>query len=399
MERDFVGKKEFPIKCEIGRGLEGAIVNNTQIGYVNGKEGRLCYRGISIEDLAKYSLFEETAYLLLFGKLPKRDELNGFQEKLKVSRSIPQGIVEMIKILPKDTHSMNLLMSAVAALAGYDKESQKVTLESEKEVAIRIISKIATVTAAISRIKKGKEVIEPREDLSHAENLVYMITGEVDESRPSLRGVDEEISKAIDMALILHADHGMSGSTFTCMVIHASLSDFYATIAGGIGSLKGPLHGGANERVIKMLQEIGTPSNVEEWYGRERKLHHKIPGFGHRIYHAHDPRARIFKEYCHRVATTEEIKNLLAIAERLEEVEIRELGEKKGIFPNVDFYSGIVYKALGLETSLFTPLFAVSRVAGWTARVLEYMPENRIFRPRAEYYGPLKQEYIPMEKR
>ena len=389
MEREFVGKKEFPIKCEIGRGLEGAVVNNTQIGYINGKEGRLCYRGISIEDLAKYSSFEETAYLLLFGKLPKRDELDGFKEKLKVSRSIPPGIVEMIKILPKDTHSMNLLMSAVAALAGYDKESQKVTLESEKEVAIRIISKIATVTAAISRIKKGKEVIEPREDLSHAENLVYMITGKV----------DEEISKAIDMALILHADHGMSGSTFTCMVIHASLSDFYATIAGGIGSLKGPLHGGANERVIKMLQEIGTPSNVEEWYRRERKLHHKIPGFGHRIYHAYDPRARIFKEYCHKVATTEEIKNLLAIAEKLEEIEIRELGEKKGIFPNVDFYSGIVYKALGLETSLFTPLFAVSRVAGWTARVLEYMPKNRIFRPRAEYYGPLKREYVSIGER
>ncbi|MCK4648426.1 citrate synthase/methylcitrate synthase [bacterium] len=384
-----MGKKEFPIKCEIGKGLEGAIVNNTQIGYVNGKEGRLCYRGISIEDLAKYSSFEETAYLLLFGKLPKSDELDGFKEKLKASRSISPGIAQMIKILPKDTHSMDLLMSAVAALAGYDKESQKVTLESEKEVAIRIISKIATVTAAISRIKKGKEVIEPREDLSHAENLVYMITGEV----------DEEISKAIDMALILHADHGMSGSTFTCMVIHASLSDFYATIAGGIGSLKGPLHGGANERVIKMLQEIGTPSNVEEWYRKERKLHHKIPGFGHRIYHAYDPRARIFKEYCHRVATTEEIKNLLAIAEKLEEIEIRELGKKKGIFPNVDFYSGIVYKALGLETSLFTPLFAVARVAGWTARVLEYMPENRIFRPRAEYYGPLKREYILIEKR
>ncbi len=389
MEKEFIGKKEFPIKCEIGKGLEGAIVNNTQIGYVNGKEGRLCYRGISIEDLAKYSSFEETAYLLLFGKLPKSDELDGFKEKLKASRSISPGIAQMIKILPKDTHSMDLLMSAVAALAGYDKESQKVTLESEKEVAIRIISKIATVTAAISRIKKGKEVIEPREDLSHAENLVYMITGEV----------DEEISKAIDMALILHADHGMSGSTFTCMVIHASLSDFYATIAGGIGSLKGPLHGGANERVIKMLQEIGTPSNVEEWYRKERKLHHKIPGFGHRIYHAYDPRARIFKEYCHRVATTEEIKNLLAIAEKLEEIEIRELGKKKGIFPNVDFYSGIVYKALGLETSLFTPLFAVARVAGWTARVLEYMPENRIFRPRAEYYGPLKREYILIEKR
>ncbi|KKK85974.1 hypothetical protein LCGC14_2767870, partial [marine sediment metagenome] len=287
MKREFVGKKKFPIKCKIGRGLEGAIVNNTQIGYVDGKEGRLCYRGIRIEDLAKYSSFEETAYLLLFGKLPKREELDEFKEKLKTSRSIPGDIIEMIKILPRDTHPMDLLMSAIAALAGYDKESQEVTLESEKEVAIRIISKIATVTAAISRIRKEEEVIEPREDLSHAENFVYMITKEV----------NEEISKAIDMALILHADHGMNASTFTCMVIHSSLSDFYATIAGGIGSLKGPLHGGANERVIRMLQEIGTPSKVEEWYKKERKLHRKIPGFGHRVYHAYDPRARIFKEY------------------------------------------------------------------------------------------------------
>lgn len=389
MEKEFVGKKEFPVTCEVGRGLEGAVVNNTQIGYVDGKEGKLCYRGIRIEDLAKYSSFEETAYLLLFGKLPKRDALDGFKEKLKASRSIPQGIVELIKILPRDTHPMDSLMSAMVALAGYDKESQEVTLESEREVAIRVISKIATVTAAISRIRKEEKVIGPREDLSHAENFVYMITGKI----------DEEISKAIDMALILHADHGMNASTFTCMVLHSSLSDFYATIAGGIGSLKGPLHGGANERVIRMLQEIGTPSNVEEWYKRERKLRHKIPGFGHRVYHAYDPRARIFKEYCHKVATTERIKNLLATAEKLEEVEIRELGEKKGIFPNVDFYSGIVYKALGLEKSLFTPLFAVARVAGWTARVLEYMPENRIFRPRAEYYGPLKQEYVPIEKR
>lgn len=386
---EFVGKKEFPVTCEIGLGLEGAIACNSQVGYVNGQEGRLCYRGLSIEDLVKYSTYEETAYLLLFGKLPSNDELNEFSDKLKDSRAIPDEIVKILEILPKDAHPMDLLMSAVSALAGYDKQSQEVTLESEKEVAIRIISKIATLTAAISRIRKGEEPIAPVEGFSHAENFVNMIMG----------SVDDEIAKAIDISMIIHADHGLNASTFTCMVLHSSLSDFYATIAGGIGSLKGPLHGGANERVIKMLKKIGSPENVEEWYKNERKLHHKIPGFGHRVYHAYDPRARIYKEYCHKVATADKVKNLLVTAEKLEEVEIRELGQEKGIFPNVDFYSGIVYTALGLDPALFTPLFAVARTAGWTARVLEYMPENRIFRPRAEYYGPLKQEYIPIEER
>jgi citrate synthase len=389
MEKEFVGKIDFPVKCDVGKGLEGAIACNSQIGYVNGQEGRLCYRGLSIEDLVKNSSYEETAYLLLFGKLPTKSELDEFSGKLTASRDVPKSIIDFLKVLPKDTHPMDALITAISALAGFDEQSQAMTLESEKEVAIRIISRIATLTAAISRIRKGEEVIGPKKDINHAENFVYMITGEV----------DEEMVSAIDKSLIIHADHGLNASTFTCMVIHSSLSDLYGTIAGGIASLKGPLHGGANERVIKMLMEIGSPENVEEWYKKERQLHHKIPGFGHRVYHAYDPRARIYKEYCHKVASTDDVKNLLTTAEKLEEVEIRELGAEKGIFPNVDFYSGIVYTALGLEPALFTPLFAVSRVAGWTARVLEYMPENRIFRPRAEYFGPLKEEYIPIEER
>ncbi|MFC2061534.1 citrate/2-methylcitrate synthase [Elusimicrobiota bacterium] len=389
MTNEYVGKVEFPVTCEIGKGLEGAIALNTLVGYVNGIEGKLYYRGISIEDLVENSSYEETAYLLLFGKLPKKEELEEFDKKLKAARAVPDGIIEMLKILPKETHPMNMLMTAMTALSGYDEQSQEVTLESEKEVAVRIIAKIATVTAAISRIRKGEDVVPPREDLTHAENFVYMIRGEV----------NSELAEAIDVSLIIHADHGLNASTFTCMVIHSSLSDFYATIAGGIGSLKGPLHGGANERVIGMLEKIGSPDNVEEWYAQERKLHHKIPGFGHRVYSAYDPRAKIFNKYCQKVATTDDVKKLLITAEKLEEVEIRELGAQKGIFPNVDFYSGIVYKALGLENSLFTPIFAVSRAAGWTARVLEYLPANRIFRPRAVYYGPLQQEYIPIEKR
>jgi citrate synthase len=389
MNKEFVGKKEFPITCEVGKGLEGAIVTNTQVGYVNGKEGRLSYRGFSIEDLVNNSTYEETVYLLLFGKLPKKDELERFTEQLKEQRQVPEQIIQMIKILPKDMNPMDLLMSTVAALSGYDDKAQEVTAQSEKEVGIKIISKIATLTAAISRIRKGEEPIAPRKDLSHAQNFVYMVMGDV----------SEQIAQAVDKSMIIHADHGMNASTFTCMVIHSSLSDFYATIAGGIASLKGPLHGGANEQVIKMLKKIGSPENVEDWYKKEREQHHKIPGFGHRVYKAYDPRARIFKEYCHNVTVTDEIKVLLATAEKLEKVEIRELGQKMGIFPNVDFYSGIVYTALGLGTELFTPLFAVSRVAGWVARVLEYMPENRIFRPRAEYYGPLSQEYVPMDKR
>ncbi len=388
---EFYGKVEFPVTCTIGRGLENAIAANTRVGYVNGKLGKLYYRGYSIEDLARYSTYEETAFLLLYGHLPNKKEFEDFSMKLKENRDVPEDVVYFLKKQPVEVDPMNLLMSGISLLAGYDDLTDVGTIESEREVAIKIISKIATLAAMIGRIKCGKNPIKPRDDLTHAENFLYMITGEV----PS-----EYNARAFDVALILHADHGMNASTFTGMVIHSGLTDMYSSIAGSIGCLKGYLHGGANERVIYMLEEIGDVNNVEKWYWEQRKQKKKIPGFGHRVYKTYDPRARILKKYAIKFCKEDKLQNLCKIADALEKVVINDLGKTKKIFPNVDYYSGLVYMGIGIHQKyMFTPIFAVARSAGWAARIIEYMEDNRIFRPRANYYGPLDLEYMPIEKR
>ncbi len=375
-----------------GKGLEGAIVCNTQIGYVNGPKGWLIYRGYNIFDLAEKSCFEEVAYLLLFGELPKEKELEEFKSKLIGYRSVPKVVIDVLKQIPvRITHPMSALRTAVSVLGTLDATAEDMSIEAQTEIAIKLIAQLPTIAGAISRLRQGKAVVPPDPSLSHAGNFYYMLTGE----KP-----DDAIERIMDISLILHADHGMNASTFTSMVISSSLSDMYSAVVGGIGSLKGPLHGGANERVVYMLEEIGKVDRVESWFEEALKAKRKIMGFGHRVYKAYDPRARILKPIAKFLAERyPDMMELYDIAEKLDEVVCKKLGETKRVFPNVDFYSGLVYRSLGIKTEMFTPIFAVSRVAGWTARVLEYLRDNRIFRPRAVYTGPIRKEYIPIKER
>ncbi len=391
-EPQLVGEVTWPVEVKIGKGLEGAIACTTKVGYVNGSKGWLIYRGYNIFDLAEYSSFEETCYLLLYGKLPTQKELDEFNAKLVANRAVDKAVIDVLKMIPTaKTHPMSALRTAVSVLGTLDEKAEETTVEAEREVAIKLIAKMATIAAAIARIRKGEEPVEPDSSLSHAGNFLYMMSGK----KP-----DPTFERIMDVALILHADHGMNASTFTTMVVNSSLSDMYSSVVGGICSLKGPLHGGANERVLYDLEEIGDPSNVEAWFRKARETKRKVMGFGHRVYKAYDPRARILSPLAKLVSEKDPAnKKLYETAVKLDEIVCKELGVEKKVFPNVDFYSGIVYRSMGIETAMFTPIFAVSRVSGWTARALEYLAENRIFRPRAVYTGPVKADYVPIDKR
>ena len=387
---DYIGGIEWPVTVEIGPGLEGAITNETMVGHVGGEKGTLLYRGIDVRELARKSTYEETAYLLLFGRLPKKTELNYFKSELKAHRRIPKEVLEAMSHLPREVHPMSALRTAVSLLGCLDLHSDDTTnVESETRVAVRLIAQLPVVAAAVGRLLEGKKHIPPDKFLDHSANFLYMLTGE----KP-----DEEAARIMDMTLILHADHGMNASTFTAMVIHSSLSGLYSAVVGGIGSLKGPLHGGANERSLEELLKLESEEAAKEYVENAIAKKQKIMGFGHRVYRTWDPRAVILREYAEKLSKERGQEKLLAVAETVEKLVIEAYG-KKGIYPNVDFYSGLVYKALGIPMRMFTPIFAVSRVAGWTARVIEYMPRNRIFRPRAKYVGQLDAPYVPIDER
>ena len=380
---------EYTESIEYAKGLEGVIVNESKIGYVNGAEGQLNYRGLNIEILAESSTFEETAFLLLCGYLPNRTELSEFKLKLSKNRQLPPEIINLLRFsIPTDSHPMGALRTAVSLLGNLDKDAEKeFSAEHFLETGIRLVGVIPSIVAAYARIRAGKEPIDPDLDLAHTENFLYMYFGVKPESK---------VVKLMDVAMILHADHGMNASTFTGLVTMSSQSDLYSSVTAAIGSLKGPLHGGANERAIKMLQNIPSINDVESFVHEYQAQKKRFMGWGHRVYKAYDPRARIFGKLAANVASGE----IYAKAKKLEEIllEKLKLGDK-GIFPNVDFYSGAVYSALGIETDDFTPIFAMSRITGWIARMIEYIPMNRIFRPRAIYTGELKSKYISIDDR
>ncbi|HEX9654495.1 MAG TPA: citrate synthase/methylcitrate synthase [bacterium] len=382
----------WPVEIKIGKGLEGAIANATKIGYVNGAKGWLVYRGFNCFDLAEKSTYEETAYLLLFGKLPSATELQDFNQRLNDHRRVPQRVLQVLQsVMAPYTHPMSAMQAGVSILANLDEDTNDTSVARETEIAIKLIAQLATIAAAIARIRQGMAPLAPNLDLSHAGNFLYMMTGQ----KP-----DEFTERAMDLALILHADHGMNASTFTTMVVNSSLSDMYSSVVAGLGSLKGPLHGGANEQVIYTLQEIGSPEKVKSWYLKTRESKRKIMGFGHRVYKAYDPRARIFGPIAKLMAERNPaIRSLYETAAELERAVCSELSAEKKIFPNVDYFSGIIYSAMGIEPAMFTTIFAVSRVAGWAARALEYLADNRLFRPRAGYIGPIKAEYVAIGKR
>jgi len=383
MEKKFYGQAEY------AKGLEDVIVAESSIGYVDGQKGWLVYRGIEIQELAEKSNFEETTYLLLYGKLPTATELQDFKDKLKARREIPEQVYEVIKATPPTCHPMGALRTAVSFLGCLDPRAEDTSLDYYNEVGLNLISQMATIAAAIQRHRQGKPFVKPDNSLDHTENFLFMCTGEKPEPLAT---------KVMDICMILHADHEMNASTFTCMATISSLTDFYSSICAGIGSLKGPLHGGANEEVIKLIQEIGTVDRVDEVIDKMISEKKKIPGFGHRVYKAYDPRATVLKKFSEEVCTLKGMRHLYEIAKKIEDKLIPIYGAK-GIYPNVDFYSGTVYYALGIEPAMYTPIFAVSRISGWVARVLEYLPVNRIYRPRAIYTGPMEAKYVPIEQR
>ena len=424
----------WPLDCTVGPGLEGAIACESKVGYVNGAKGWLIYRGYNIFDLCAYSSYEEVCYLLLHGRLPMEAQLRKFKAKLRLYQHMPQTLRRIMSFPIEQMNTMAALRlgtnmmrqefterdlrsarpSLLDAIYSDEDSIPMETMPTGEEHAIyeferrarkrrvqygasgldacyHLIAGVATVSAAISRLREGLMPIEPDPGLSHAANYLQMITGR----RPT--PIEERV---MDVALILHADHGMNASTFATMVVASTLSDIHFSVGSGIAALNGPLHGGANEEVLHMLSEIGGPDHVDAWFRNACRQKRKIVGFGHRVYKAYDPRARVLGPLAKYMAKKRKsARPLIRTAERLEKLVVSSLGKTKGVFPNVDFYSGIVYQCMGLPPEMFTPTFAVARVAGWTGRVLEYLEHNRIFRPRAMYTGRFDQEYVPIAQR
>jgi len=375
-------------------GLDGIPVAESGISFVDGKHGRLEYRGIDIEELAERSSFEETCFLLLYGHLPKADELESLVAEFRRHRRIKYSIRDMIKCFPESAHPMDALQSSVAALGMFYPVEQDIdTKQADEDMvhlsSIRLIAKMPTLVAAHARMRRGDDPISPRDDLSHAANFLYMLTGK--EPEPLLERI-------MDVALIVHAEHTLNASTFSAMVTGSTLADPYTVISAAVGTLSGPLHGGANEEVLEMLDEIGSVENAEGYLNRKLQNREKISGLGHRVYKAKDPRATLLQELYGDLTRKYGEDPTYAIAKRIEALSRSTLGAK-GVCPNVDFYSGIVYRKLGIETDLFTPIFAIARVSGWLAHWREMLANNRIYRPVQIYIGEHDLHYVPIEER
>ena len=370
-------------------GLAGVVAAKSAIGFINGLEGILRYRGIAIEDLAAKSSFEETSYLLLFGALPTADQLKAHTAELASLREIPAGLVEVFKALPNDGHPMVALQTATAALGTFYPQLDVTDRAGNRTAALRLIASMPTVIAAFDRVRSGKDPITPDPKLSHAANFLYMLSGETP---------DAQITRMIDVCLVLHAEHGFNASTFTGRVVASTLANPFSCIAGAIGSLSGPLHGGANERVLHMLRTIDSIDDVAAFFDGKVERKEKIMGLGHRVYKVKDPRATVLQAMAADLFSSKGSTPLYDIAVKLEQLAAERWGHK-GIYPNVDFYSGLVYEKLGITVDLYTPLFAMSRVAGWTAHWLEQLEDNRIFRPTQLYVGETDAKYVDIDAR
>ncbi|WP_342439254.1 citrate/2-methylcitrate synthase [Paenibacillus sp. FSL L8-0436] len=366
------------------KGLEGIVATTSSISSI--VDGVLTYRGFDIDDLAENATFEETAYLLWFGNLPTTPELQALRRDLSAFAPVPEQVIAQMKLYPKEANTMAALRSAVSSLALYDEAADDMSREANEIKAVKIQAQIPTIVAALARIRKGLEPIAPKEGLSIAENFLYMLWGK----QPDVVSV-----KALDAALVLHADHELNASTFASRVTVATLSDMYSGVTSAIGALKGPLHGGANEAVMKMLEEIGSLDAVEPYIRGKLERREKIMGFGHRVYKNGDPRAKHLMKMSHELGTMKNDTTLYDMSVKIEEL----ITGQKGLKPNVDFYSASVYTQLGIERELFTPIFAISRASGWTAHILEQYVDNRIIRPRAEYTGMSEQKYVPVDER
>lgn len=369
-----------------GAGLEGVVAGESEICYIDGYEGVLSYRGYNIHTLAENASFEEVIYLLWRGRLPTRAELDGLKTDLARNAKIPAEVVSFLKTVPKAL-PMDVLRTAVSMLSLYDPLARDMSPEANAQKAVKLMAQTSTLVSTFDRLRTGKEVVPADPSLSFAGNFLYALTGK----RP-----DDVMEHTFDVALILHADHELNASTFAARVTAATLSDIYSCVTSAIGALKGPLHGGANEDVIRMLLEVGHPDKAVERAKDMLARKAKIPGFGHRVYRTDDPRATHLRVFSEELGKRTGQENLFLMSRRVEDT----VKEAKGLNPNVDFYSASTYYSLGIPIDLFTPIFAISRMSGWTAHVLEQYHNNRLIRPRAEYKGnPDGMKWVPMAER
>ena len=370
------------------KGLEGVVATTSSICYIDGEQGVLAYRGIDIHELADNSTFEEVCHLLWFGKLPTRNELRELRDRMAEERKLDASIIHRLHLAPKHALPMDVLRTIVSALSLYDPEEKYNDRDANVHKAIRLTAQIAMLVAAYDRIRKGKEIVEPDRSLSHAANFLLMLNGD----RPSATA-----ERALDIALILHADHELNASTFAARVTAATLSDMHSAITSAIGALKGPLHGGANEAVFRILEAISTSgADPVEYVKGMLAQKKKIPGFGHRVYHTEDPRATHLRTMSRDLGTSSGETKWFDYSQKIEEF----VKADKKLNANVDFYSASTYHTLGIDVDLFTPVFAVSRISGWTAHVIEQLEDNRLIRPRADYIGPAyPNNYVPLDKR
>ena len=368
----------------LDRGLEGVVACSTAISTIAGTT--LLYRGYTIEDLAANATFEEVVYLLWFGRLPKRDELERFVDELQEAMPLPPAAFGWFHGLPTDVHPMDFLHAVVAGLSLHDPDANVLSFEANLRKAVRLVARLATIVAAYDRVRNGQWPLQPLPGRSLAWNFLYMLHG----SEPEAKRV-----RQFDTCLILHADHELNASAFSARVTSSTLSGMYSSIMAAIGTLKGELHGGANEQVMRMLLEIGSPKRLEAYLDDALSAKRKVMGFGHRVYKEGDPRAAILKRMSQEITYETGQPELYEMSAAIEEV----MHERKGLIPNVDFYSATVYYSMGIPIDLFTSVFAASRVAGWCAHVLEQYSNNRIYRPRGKYVGPAGLHYIPIDDR
>jgi citrate synthase len=378
-----------PAELNFDKGLANTIAAESEMSFIDGQNGILEYVGIDIDSLARNSTFEETVFLLWNRRLPRKNELDAFCRKIRAEYDVPDEVWGIIKQIPADAKPMHALRTLASALSLYDSEADDPSDEANQRKALRLLAKVPTLIAAFDRHRKGKDFVKPESSLDIATNFLMMLNGE----KPT-----ETMARALDVCLILHADHGLNASTFAARVTISTLSDMYSAITTAIGTLKGPLHGGANEAVMVMLNEIGDFDNVEPYIMKKLANKDKIMGFGHRVYKAYDPRASYLKTFTKQIAEDTGNRKLYEMSAKIEEVMDREVGSR-GIYPNVDFYSATTYFSIGLEIDLFTPMFAMSRVAGWAGHCIEQLDGNRLIRPRARYVGPHEQPYVPIDER
>jgi citrate synthase len=376
-------------ELRLDKGLANTIAAESQMSFIDGANGVLEYVGHDIDSLARQSTFEETVYLLWNRRLPTAGELDTFTAQLRAEYQLPDQIVEMIKGIPSDAVPMHAVRTLVSALALFDDEAEDPSPEANERKAIRLLAKTPALIAAFDRHRKGKDMVKAEPGHSIAESFLTMLNGE----KPT-----DTMAHALDICLILHADHGFNASTFAALVTIATLSDLYSAITTAIGTLKGPLHGGANEAVMHMLNEIGSMEDVEPFIRGKLERKDRIMGFGHRVYKAYDPRATYLKTFAEKIAEDTGNQQLYQMSSRIEDIMDEAVGSR-GIYPNVDFYSATTYYSLGLDVDLFTPMFVMSRVAGWVGHCIEQLADNKLIRPRCDYTGPHGVAYVPLEQR